>query len=84
MVSSPAPTSTASSPSALAAVSIEPSLFRSTSSSLNGSAASSSRAASTESTTRRENRCPDLMILRMRLSRSVRSSGVKGLSTWKS
>jgi hypothetical protein len=80
MVSSPAPTSTDSS----AEPSTAASDFRSISSSLYGSAANSALAAAGESTTRRANRCPDLMILRMRFSRSARSSGVNGRATSKS
>jgi hypothetical protein len=63
---------------------VSTSLLMSTSSSLNGSFASSAFAASTDSTTRRENRCEDLMICFMRFSSACRSSGVKGFSTWKS
>ena len=69
MVSPPAPTSVVSSPDALD--------FRSISSSLKRSCASSLRASSS-SMGRRAKRCPDLMISAIFFSITARSSGVNG------
>ena len=77
MVSSPPPTST----SAPSSVDAEP--LRPISSSLYGSSASSSRAASSV-TTRREKRWPRFWISCIFFSMALRSSGVKGFSTSKS
>ena len=90
MVSSLPPTS-AEAPSAAVSTSRsleEPSLppeppLRPISSSLYGSAASSSRACSSV-TTRRRKDCPSLTIFCITFSRPFRSSGVNGRSTSKS
>ncbi len=78
MVSSPAPTSAEAPSAAVAAELLSP-----ISSSLNGSPASSSRAASSV-TGRRENRWPCLTIACIFCSIALRSSGVNGRATWKS
>ncbi len=82
MVSSPPPTS-ASAPSAASATSWPADPLSPISSSLYGSAASSSRASSSE-TARRENDWPSLTIFCITEDSFFRSSGVNGVSTSKS